>query len=125
VSRSVIAIPTNGVGGIDSQRSAHFGHADSFTVVEVVDGAVVAARSFENPPHAHGGCGVTVALLAHEGVDTAIVVGMGGGPLGAMRSHDISALFDDESPTPRHAVDAFLAGRRVAFGDRACQGHGH
>ena len=28
-----IAVPTNGPGGIDGERSAHFGHADSFTIV--------------------------------------------------------------------------------------------
>lgn len=125
-NKTVIAIPTNGTGGIDSPRSAHFGHADSFTVVEVADGAIVAERSLMNPPHQQGGCGMTVALLAREGVDTAIVLGMGGGPLNAMGAHNITPLFDDESPTPRDAVDAYLAGRRIFFGgSHTCQGHDH
>ena len=125
-NRTVIAIPTTGAGGIDSQRSAHFGHADSFTLVEVVDGAISSHRSLANPPHEHGGCGMTVALLANEGVNTAIVVGIGRGPLAAMGTHRITALFDDQSPTPRDAVRAFLAGRHVSLGaDQACQGHSH
>ena len=125
-TRATIAIPTTGAGGLDSQRSAHFGHADSFTVVDVADGVVTAERTLVNPPHEHGGCGMTVAMLAQAGVDTAIVVGMGRGPLNAMAAHSITPLFDDVSPTPRDAVEAYLAGRIVPFGgNHSCQGHSH
>ena len=123
-TRATIAVPTNGPGGIDAERSAHFGHADSFTVVEVVDGIVVGEHTLANPPHEHGGCGMTVALLAQAGVDTAIVVGMGRGPLAAMGAHNITPLFDNTSPTPRAAVSAFVAGLCVPFGDdHSCRGH--
>lgn len=119
-----IAVPTSGQGGLDAPRSAHFGHADSFTIVDVVDGAVVGAESLANPPHSHGGCGMTVAMLAQAGVDAAIVVGMGGGPLSAMGAHGMSALHDGASPTPRDAVEAYLAGQLEPFGsNHQCQGH--
>ena len=119
-----IAVPTNGTGGLDAQRSAHFGHADSFTIVDVADGVIVSGRGIVNPPHVQGGCGATVAMLAQAGVGTAIVVGMGGGPLRAMRTTGMMPLFDDESPTPRAAVEAFLAGKRAGFGeDNTCRGH--
>ena len=119
-----IAVPTNGGGGLDAQRSAHFGHADSFTIVDVTDGEIVADRAIANPPHSHGGCGMTVSMLAEAGVSTAIVVGMGGGPLAAMNSHGMTPLFDDQSPTPREAVAAFLAGKLAGFGsDHTCRGH--
>ena len=120
-----IAIPTNGTGGLDSQRSAHFGHSDSFTIVGIVDGEVTTADTIVNPPHASGGCGSTVRMLADAGATVAIVVGMGGGPRGAMESLGMTALFEDESPTPRAAAEAYLAGRAVAFGgDHVCSG-GH
>ena len=119
-----IAVPTNGPGGIDAPRSAHFGHADSFTVVDVIDGQVEGAEAMVNPPHAHGGCGMTVAMLSSAGVDSAIVVGMGGGPLSAMSRSGMKAFFDDQSPTPRAAVEAFLAGKLSEFGgDHVCAGH--
>jgi predicted Fe-Mo cluster-binding NifX family protein len=119
-----IAVPTNGEGGLDSQRSAHFGHADSFTIVDVSDGQIVGDSAVVNPPHSHGGCGMTVTMLANAGVGTAIVVGMGGGPLAAMNSHGMTPLFDDQSPTPRTAVESFLAGKLVAFSDdNTCRGH--
>ena len=119
-----IAIPTEGDGGLDASRSAHFGHADSFTIVDVADGAIVGGHAMVNPPHSHGGCGMTVTMLANAGVGTAIVVGMGGGPLAAMQASGMAALFDDQSPTPRAAVEAFLAGNLVTFGnDNTCRGH--
>jgi len=119
-----IAVPTNGEGGLDAQRSEHFGHADSFTIVDVEDGQVVGANAMVNPPHSHGGCGMTVVMLANAGVKTAIVVGMGGGPLAAMEANGLSPFFDEQSATPRAAVEAFLAGELVAFGDgNACRGH--
>ena len=119
-----IAVPTNGPGGLDAERSAHFGHADSFTLIDVADGAIVGDAAIANPPHSQGGCGLTVNLLAQAGVGTAIVVGMGGGPLAAMNANGMTPLFDDQSPTPRAAVEAYLAGTSTAFGGQhTCQGH--
>ena len=63
-------------------------------------------------------------LLAEQGASTAIVVGMGGGPMRAMQANGMVALFDGDSPTPRAAVEAYLAGTLRAFGgDHVCQGH--
>lgn len=123
-SSAVIAVPTEGEGGLDARRSAHFGHAPSFTLVSVEGGAISGARTVVNPPHTHGGCGMTVALLAEAGATAAIVVGMGGGPRAAMASNGIEAYFDDAAPTPRLAVEAWIAGPRAAFGgEHACRGH--
>jgi len=117
-----IAIPTEGEGGLDAIRSGHFGHAPSFTIVDVADGRITAAAALIAPPHEHGGCAQTVALLAAHGVDTAIVVGMGGGPLAAMAARGMTALFDDVSATPADAAAAFIAGARTPFGsDNLCK----
>lgn len=119
-----VAVPTSGDGGLDAPRSAHFGHADSFTIVDVADGQIVGGHTLVNPPHSHGGCGMIVTMLANAGVGTAIVVGMGGGPLAAMNANGMTPLFDDQSPTPRAAVEALLAGKLSSFGcDNTCQAH--
>lgn len=118
-----IAIPTEGPGGLDAPRSAHFGRADSFTIVDVANGEIVGGSAIVNPPHTHGGCGLTVKTLAEAGVGTAIVIGMGGGPLSAMAASAMTPLFDDQSPTPRAAVEAFLAGKLAPFGEGStCRG---
>ena len=119
-----LAIPTNGTGGLDATRSAHFGHADSFTLVDIDSGEIAGTDVMVNPPHGHGGCGTIVAQLSQVGVRTAIVVGMGQGPLRAMQAHGMSALFDDVSQTPRAAAAAYLTGGLPAFGgDHVCRGH--
>jgi predicted Fe-Mo cluster-binding NifX family protein len=119
-----IAVPTEGEGGIDSARSAHFGHAGSFTIVDVEGGVLSPADVVVNPPHEQGGCGRTVGLLASHGVQVAIVVGMGGGPRAAMAASGMRALYDDASATPRLAVEAYLAGGLSDFGaDHQCAGH--
>ena len=38
-----VAIPTMGQGGMDCERSGHFGHCDCFTVVDIQDGEIAAA----------------------------------------------------------------------------------
>jgi len=119
-----IAVPTSGAGGIDAPRSAHFGHAESFTIIDVAEGQLAGSTVLTNPPHSHGGCGQTVRLLADNDVSVAIVVGMGRGPLSMMQPAGIVALFDDVSPTPRTAAEAYLAGGLTPFGDdRVCAGH--
>jgi len=35
-----IAIPSEGKGGLDGQRSEHFGHCDAFTLVDVENGEI-------------------------------------------------------------------------------------
>jgi predicted Fe-Mo cluster-binding NifX family protein len=118
-----VAVPTNGTGGVDAQRSAHFGHADSFTVLEIQDGVIVTDRAIGNQQENHS-CGATVATLASQGVSSAIVVGMGRGPLAAMEQNGMTAYFDDQSPTPRAAVEALMAGRLRPFGsEQSCSGH--
>jgi predicted Fe-Mo cluster-binding NifX family protein len=119
-----IAVPTEAAGGIDAPRSAHFGKAGSFTLVDVEDGTIVSSGNIMNPTGEHGGCGATVAVLAEIGVQVAIVVGMGGGPRNAMAARGILTLFDGDSTTPREAVEAYLAGGLRPFGaDQGCAGH--
>jgi predicted Fe-Mo cluster-binding NifX family protein len=123
-SRIRIAVPTEGVGGIDAPRSGHFGRAGSFTLVDVEDGAMVSSGTILNPPHEHGGCGLIVGTLADLGVGAVIVAGMGGGPRSAMASRGIDALHDVASLTPRQSVESYLSGSLRPFGaDDRCGGH--
>ena len=76
-----VAIPTLGKGGLDCERSGHFGHCDCFTVVDVEDGQVGAVSVIGNPPHEEGGCMRPVALLADNGIDAIVAAGMGMRPM--------------------------------------------
>ena len=76
-----IAIPSTGTGGLDGERSGHFGHCDVFTLVDVEDGEVKQVTAIPNGEHVQGGCMVPVNLLASHNVNALIVGGIGMRPL--------------------------------------------
>lgn len=108
--RIVLAVPSNGAGGLDCERSGHFGRCDCFTVVEIEDGVVAGVRIVANPPHEEGGCLRPVNLLAGEGVNALVVAGIGGRPLAGFNDAGIAVYFDNERPVVAEVVDALLAG---------------
>ena len=64
-----IAIPSMETGGLDGQRSGHFGHCDVFTLVDVVDGEIKSVTTVPNQGHVQGGCIIPVNLLAGHQVN--------------------------------------------------------
>jgi predicted Fe-Mo cluster-binding NifX family protein len=106
----MLAVPSNGAGGLEAERSGHFGRCDCFTIVEIADGEVGAVRVLENLPHTDGGCLGPVKLLASNGVTALIVAGIGGRPLAGFKDAGIDVYFDKQLPTVSEAVDAVRAG---------------
>ncbi|MDP2183684.1 MAG: NifB/NifX family molybdenum-iron cluster-binding protein [Actinomycetota bacterium] len=120
----VVAVPSAGEGGLNAPRSAHFGHSEHFTIVDVVDGQVGAVDILPNPPHEHGGCMSTVNLLHQRGVTAVAAVGMGGGPLSGLQRAGIAVYFEDSEPTVAGAIAAVIEGRTQPFtGQHVCRGH--
>ena len=35
-----LAVPTMGEGGLQAERSGHFGHCDCFTLIDIADGEI-------------------------------------------------------------------------------------
>lgn len=119
-----IAVPVESGEGLGAIRSAHFGHAAGFALVDVADGVPNGVRMVLNPPHTQGGCGITVNLLASQGVTAVSAAGMGRGPLKGLVDAGIAVHHDAASATVGEAVAAIIEGRTAAFGpDHACQGH--
>ena len=80
-----LAVPSVGEGGLDAQRSAHFGHADCFTILNVENGQGSLDGTIANPPHEEGGCMRPVGILADAGIDAIVAVGMGMRPHAGLR----------------------------------------
>jgi predicted Fe-Mo cluster-binding NifX family protein len=122
--RIVLAVPTLGEGGLDGERSAHFGHCDCFTIIEIDNGEIAAVRVVENPPHEEGGCLRPVNLLASHGVNALMAAGMGARPLAGFNDAGITVYFETETPGIRAAVDLVLAGNVITMDPgQACGGH--
>ncbi len=106
----VLAVPSLAEGGLEAERSEHFGRSACFTIVEIADGAVTRTRVVANAPHEHGGCLGPVDLLASNGVNALVVAGIGGRPLAGCIDAGIDVYFDDRLPLVTQVVDAMAAG---------------
>jgi predicted Fe-Mo cluster-binding NifX family protein len=120
-----IAIPSMGPGGLDGERSGHFGHCDVFTMVDVENGEIKQVTTVPNQSHVQGGCMVPVNLLAEHKVKALIVGGIGMRPLMGFRQVGIDVYYDAERPQIRPVVEDLIAGRLSAIGDnQVCGGGG-
>ena len=127
-TRTTIAIPSVAPGELGSDRSAHFGQADGFTVVTLDDGAVIESKFYANDGHAEGGCLSPVALLIGAGAGAIIVSGIGGRPLAGFMDAGVAVFQDLASGTVAESVTAFVAGTLPEFGPVSscgCGGHDH
>ncbi len=125
-----IAIPSIGAGGLDGERSGHFGHCDVFTLVDVQDGEVKEVTILANQDHSQGGCMIPVNILARAKADCIIVGGIGMRPLMGFRQAGIDVYHEAETPAIRPVVEKLIAGElAVIADDQVCGGggggHGH
>ena len=117
-----LAVPSVGEDGLEAQRSAHFGHADCFTILNVENGQVSLEGTIANPPHEEGGCMRPVGILADAGIDAIVAVGMGMRPMQGFAAAGITVLHDAESPTVGAAAERVAAGQLEAMGpEHACR----
>jgi len=120
-----IAIPSVNNGGLDGQRSGHFGHCDVFTLVDVEDGEIKEVSTIPNQEHVQGGCMVPVNFLAGHNVSALIVGGIGMRPLMGFRQVGIDVYHDAVRPEIRPVVEDLIAGRLPMISDDQVCGGGH
>ena len=119
-----IAIPSVAPGGLDGERSGHFGHCDVFTLVDVEDGVIKEVTTVPNQDHVQGGCMVPVNLLAGHKVNALIVGGIGMRPLAGFRQVGIDVYYEATRPEIRSVVEDFIAGKLPLIGDdQVCGEH--
>ncbi len=120
-----IAVPSMETGGLDGQRSGHFGHCDVFTMVDVEDGEIKSVTTVSNQEHVQGGCMVPVNLLAGHKVNAIIVGGIGMRPLMGFRQVGIKVYHDETRPATRPVVEDLIAGELPLISDnQVCGGGG-
>ncbi len=120
-----IAIPSLGTGGLDAQRSGHFGHCDVFTLVDVEAGEIKEVNTVANQSHVQGGCMVPVNLLAGHNVQALVVGGIGMRPLMGFRQVGIEVYYDGTRPEIRPVVEDLIAGKLPLIAeDQVCGGGG-
>ncbi|MGD8448450.1 MAG: NifB/NifX family molybdenum-iron cluster-binding protein [Desulfobacterales bacterium] len=120
-----IAVPSMEKGGLEGQRSGHFGHCDVFTLVDVEAGVIKDVTTISNQNHVQGGCMVPVNLLAENNVNALIVGGIGMRPLMGFRQVGIDVYYDAERPEIKPVVEDLIAGKLSAITDDQVCGGGH
>ncbi len=120
-----IAVPSMDKGGIDGQRSGHFGHCDCFTLIDVEDSNITNISTVQNQDHAQGGCMVPVNFLAGHAVTALIVGGIGMRPLMGFRQVGIDVYHEATQTEIRPVVEDLLAGKLpLITEDQVCGGGG-
>lgn len=120
-----IAVPSMEAGGLDGQRSGHFGHCDVFTLIDVKEGEIENVTTISNRSHVQGGCMVPVNLLADHKVNALIVGGIGMRPLMGFRQAGIDVYHDSIRPEIRPVVEDLIEGRLPLIDDnQVCGGGG-
>lgn len=118
-----IAVPSNGIGGLDGTRAGHFGHCDCFTFIDVENGEIKDVSTLQNQEHSQGGCMVPVNLLASNNVNFLIVGGIGMRPLMGFKQVGIKVYHEDQQSVIKPVVDAMIADTLMEIrDDQVCGG---
>lgn len=124
-----VAVPTNSPGGLEAERSDHFGHCELFTLVDIdVNKEIKDVKLIENGDHQAGGCLVPVKVLHDAGAEVIVVGGMGARPMHGFADVGIAVYFADRASytTVQAVVDAYVAGVLPRMqADQVCKGSGN
>jgi len=122
----VVAVPCELSGGLDAERSLHFGRAPGFAIA-VLKGGYIAKETFvTNRPHDEGGDhGFAANALLNMGVTDVVTAAIGTGMYRRLVSGGVRVWREQDAPTVSSAIDAFMAGEAAPFfeGDAHPGGH--
>ena len=106
-----IAIPT-----AQGKLCAHFGHCETFSMVEVDDQKIVKTVQLDPPPHEPG---VLPKWLAEQGANVIIAGGMGQRAQQLFTQQGIQVVVGAASDSPENLAENFLQGT-LETGANAC-----
>ena len=118
-----VGIPSNSPGGLDAGVSAHFGHCDLFTAVEIEGDQVEKVWTIDNAGEHN--CMIPVRKMADAGIDAVLIGGIGRRPLMEFQNNGIK-VFVGAAGTVKEALANYLSnGLMEATLQDVCQGSKH
>lgn len=118
-----ISVPSLRPGGLDADVSAHFGHCEIFTAVELDGDSIGKVWTLGNDEEHN--CMIPVQRMLSEGIDTVLLGGIGRKPLMEFRRIGIK-VYVGAAGSVKDAVDGFLSGSlREATLEDVCRGGCH
>ena len=117
-----VCVPTMGKGGLDELISAHFGRAETFTIVDIdTDEIEVVPNTSEHM----GGTGLPPELIASRGAHTMLVGGLGPKAVQMFEQYGID-VFVGATGTVKDAVSDWQEGvLEEATDENICRDHRH
>jgi predicted Fe-Mo cluster-binding NifX family protein len=96
----------------------HFGHCESFALIDVdmEEKVILKRKDVDAPPHQPG---MLPSWLAERGANMIIAGGMGQRAQGLFSQYDIEVVVGATGETPEHLVSGYLAGT-LRFGENIC-----
>ena len=109
--KKLIAIPT-----INKELCAHFGHCESFAIVEAEDDQIIQVDFVKPPVHRPG---TYPRFLADRGVDAIISGGMGIKAQDLFNQNNIEVIVGIDSKSPEALVEEYLK-NQLQSGQNLC-----
>ena len=110
----IVAIPSNGSGGLNETMNPRFGRSPSFTLVSIEDGKIKEVRGVPNTAaNAMGGAGIQAAQLVGNNGAKEVIVGF----LGPNAAQSLSSLnlkiyqAPNQQLTVKAVIDLYLEGK--------------
>ena len=121
IMNRMFAVPTQ-----NKELCAHFGHCESFAVIEVENNKIVKESYLDPPAHQPG---TYPAFLAEQGVNTIISGGMGVMAQNLFKENNIEVFMGINAENPVKLVEKYLQSE-LESGDNLCDsnhdhGEGH
>lgn len=122
----LLAVPSNNPGGLEAERSDHFGHCDLFTLINIENGTMKKVETVSNQEHGAGGCMIPVTFLRDQGVKAIVVGGIGARPLQGFGEVGIDVYYADRNTVQnvQSVVEGMIAEKfPLIHPDQTCNGH--
>ena len=117
-----VSVPTMGDRGLDELICAHFGRAETFTIVDIDSGDVEVIR---NTSEHMGGTGLPPELISAKGAHVMLAGGLGPKAVKMFEGYGIE-VFIGATGTVRDAISDWKEGYlEEATDENACREHRH
>jgi predicted Fe-Mo cluster-binding NifX family protein len=118
-----LGVPSIRPGGLDADVSAHFGHCELFTAIELDGSEIKRVWTIDNDGEHN--CMIPVRKMADAGIDAVLISGIGRRPLMEFQNNGIK-VYVGAGGSVKEALSEFLNDSlREAKAQDACKGTCH
>ncbi|MFX1238921.1 MAG: NifB/NifX family molybdenum-iron cluster-binding protein [Promethearchaeota archaeon] len=122
----IVAIPSNGDGGLNEKMNQRFGRCPSFTLITIEEGSIKEVRGVPNNSESSmGGAGIQAAqIVGNNGVKEVIVGFLGPNAVQALKAMNLKIFqAPNKELTVKEVVDLHMQGKLEQITDANVGSH--